>query len=253
MAEKIKKYNIKLPSGDVINVKNLFEILKVISTTGKTFTEENLIKTGSPIGEGNLSRILSYLKYLGFILETRGLEDSNGEQKKTQKWHQVDNTEMFDLFYDFKAGREESAKQRFREVIKNHDLYQGIKEELIKNNPAPTLLDLENYYKSKSPGKTPGYYQRGVRFTILLLSFCNLITKEGNYFKLIESQEEKERGSPEENSTEEIREKEKISLKENKYIVNIFGENAKFEFPLNNPSDIEDIEAVLNIIRKKLN
>lgn len=251
MKIKSKEYNIKLPSGDVVTIKNLLEVSKIIARTGKNFTEKHILENNSPVNEKSLFRILSYLKYLGLIYDTREIETKEGKERKIQKWNQRDTSKAVDFFYALKAGREQVAHDKFSELVKLNDLFLGIKEELINKNPSPTQLDLENYFRKKNPGKNPRYYQRGVSFALSLLSSCDLIIKEGNAFKLSESEKEnleKEDSPPPKNE----KEPSKIDLENNKYIVNINGKDANFQISVNELTDVDDVEAILNIIRKKL-
>jgi hypothetical protein len=242
-----KEYTIKLPSGDVVTVKNIFEVAKLISKTGKDFSEKHLLDNGAPVNEKSLFRILSYLKYLGLIYDTRENQNIEGKEKKTQRWHQRDSSKVADIFYSLKAGRDEVAKEKFIEIIKSHDLYLGIKEELIKNNPFPTELDLENFFRKKNPGNNPTYYQRGIRFVLSLLSFCGLIIKEGNNFKLSEMEQQ----IPKEKSQENIQ-PEESNLNGSKYSIVLKGGDLNLQFSINGLSDIDDVETILNILRKKL-
>ncbi len=249
MKNKEKPYNIKLPSGDAVTVKNLFDISKIIAQTGKSFSEEHILAKDSPINKNSLFRVLAYLKYIGLIFETREIQRINGEDKKIQKWHQKDSSKIVDFFYALKAGREATAKEKFVEIIESHDLFLGIREELMKGNPSPTKLDLENYFKKKNPMKSPNYYQRGVRFFLSLLTFCNLIKKEGDTFRLIQQEKSKEENAEEENVETEP---EESFIGEHKFIAHVYGKDTNFKIPLNDVSDIEDLEVMLKIIRKKL-
>jgi nitrate reductase NapAB chaperone NapD len=40
--------------------------------------------------------------------------------------------------------------------------------------------------------------------------------------------------------------------KENKFIVTITGKNTNFEVPINNMKDFEDLEGILDVLKKKL-
>lgn len=248
----MKQYNLKLPSSAVITIKNIWEILSIISKTGKVFTEADLIKNNSPVNEKNLFRILAYLKYLGFIFEKRERETVNGKEQFSQRWFEEEKKDISDFFFLLRDNRETEAKKIFIKIMNNHDLYLSIKEELIKERPSATLIELKDFFRNKAPGKTPGYYDTAVKFVIDLLLSCELITKEGNIFKLsrVTQKEIKEELSQEQ--PKPIQQKNKIDLANNKYMITIVGESHNFEFPINNLSDIDDVEAILNIIKKKL-
>lgn len=251
MKTKAKEHNVKLPSGDVVTVKNLLEISKIIANTGKSFEEKNILDNKSPVNKSNLFRVLSYLKYLGLIYDSREIQKVDGKDRKTQKWHQRDTSKTSEFFYNLKASRDEIAKEKFIEIIRAHDIFLGVKEELIPKISEPTELDLENYFKNKVPGKNPKYYQRGIRLVLSLLSYCELIVKEGNIFRLISS-EEGPAITPSEDESKEDK-KSSLNVGKNRFVVQIKGEkDTNFQFAINELTDIDDVNAILEIIRKKL-
>ncbi|MFH0831898.1 MAG: hypothetical protein V1886_03485 [archaeon] len=253
MENKMKEYNLKLPSSSIVNLKSSWEVLKIISKTGKTFTDKDVVKNGSPINENNLFRVLSYLKYLGLLVEKREREVINGKEESVQRWMQEDNKDVTEFFFLLRDNREEEAKKILIELIKKHDLFLSIKDELINGHPSITVIDLKDFFRKKIPEKSPSYYDNGIKFTIDFLLFCKLIFTEGNIIKLKEQESKHEEKKEEPQGREQTNEaKKNITLGENKYIVSIFGKNTNFEFPINQNSDIEDVEAILNIIRKKL-
>jgi len=243
----MKEYSLKLPSSSIVTLKSSWEILNVISKTGKSFTDKDVVKNGSPINEKNLFRILSYLKYLGFLIEKREKEMINGQETSVQRWVQGENKEISEFFFLLRDNREDEAKKIFIELIKKHDLFLSIKDELINGHPSITVIDLKDYFRKKVSDKSPNYYDNGVKFTIDLLLFCRLIFTEGNIIKLKEITENNNEDSRDKNNT-----KIDTQLSENKYIISILGKNTNFEFPVNQLSDIADVEIILNIIKKKL-
>lgn len=254
MEVKTKEYSLKLPSSAVVTVKNVWEVLGIISKTGKVFTEADLIKNNSPVNEKNLFRILSYLKYLGFVYEKRERENINGKEQVSQRWFEEEKKDITDFFFYLRDNRESEAKKIFIKIVKQNDLYNSIKDELIKQRPSTTIIELKDFFRNKNPGKTPGYYDTGVKFVVELLLFCNLITKEGNIVKLLEEKAELQKIDILSDKKETNLNLPKKEIGNNKYFISIVGENNhNFEFPINNLSDIEDVESILNIIKKKLN
>jgi len=249
----MKQYSLKLPSSSVVNLKSSWEILKIISRTGKIFTDKDVVKNGSPINENNLFRVLSYLKYLGLLIEKREKEIVNGKEESVQKWIQEDNKDVTELFFLLRDNREEEAKNLFTELIKKNDLFLSIKEELISGHPSITLIDLKDFFRRKNSGKSPSYYDNGVKFTIDLLLFCKLILIEGNIIKLRGQENIVSESKNERELKKDSTEKTKVILGENKYMISVVGKDTNFEFPINQISDIEDVEAILTIIKKKLN
>lgn len=259
MENKMRVYNVKLPSSTAyVTVKNLWKISKVIANTGKTFTIKDLVDNNSPINEKNLFRILSYLKYLGFVNEKREKVNVEGKEENLQKWLQNEKREIADFFFFLQDNRDVEAKRIFVEVISKHDLFLSVKEELLGQHPTATLVDLKDFLRKKVPGKSPDYYTNGSKFVIDLLSDCNLIVIEGNYdkFNLVgkKRSEELEKEPKKIEVAKTIKgESDNISLGKNKYIIKIFGDDINFEFPINKVEDLEDMDPILNIIKKKFN
>jgi len=250
MIKQNKNYNVKVPSSSAVTMGNTWEILKVISKTGRVFLDSDLVKNGSPVNEKNLFRILSYLKYLGFIYERR--ERVEKGQSAIQRWYENESKEIKDFFFFLRDGRENQAKEIFIKIIFGHDLFKAISSELLDSRPS-TKLELKDYFRRKLPDKSVGYYDNGVKVTLDLLKFCNLIEEDGNFFKLKKSKQ----SSPEEEtakivSPEKQKETVKRDLGNNKYHITITGEDTNFEFPINNFNDLVDVEAILGIIKRKL-
>ena len=85
MEGKTTTSKIKLPSNSgVLNVKTLWDTIKTISSTGNTFTIQQLISRGLYTKvDDYISRNLSYLKYLGFVKEIRE-KDGKGKHSTTR-------------------------------------------------------------------------------------------------------------------------------------------------------------------------
>ncbi|HLD89402.1 MAG TPA: hypothetical protein VI911_00020 [Patescibacteria group bacterium] len=254
MENKIKIYNLKVPSSPVVTINNCWEILKIVSRTGKVFLDTDLVKGGSPVNEKNLFRILSYLKYLGFLYEKREKEEVNGKIINTQRWFENEKSEITDFFFFLRDNRENEAKDIFIKIIKDHDIYNAIANDLLKTRPSATKIELKDYLRRKLPGKRPGYYDVGVKATLEILKFCELIKVEGNIFSLVEQKLEMRKETlkveAEESELEGVSNKK--DLGRNKYIISIYGENTNFQFPINNKEDIIDVETILGIIKRKL-
>ena len=254
MEIKMKQYSLKLPSSSIVNLKSMLEILKIISKTGKVFTDMDIVKNNSPVNEKNLFRVLAYLKYLGFLYEKRERESINGKEQSVQRWYEEDKKEVSEFFFLLRDNREEESKKIFIEIIKKNDIYLSIKEELVKDKPSTTLIELKDYFRKKIPNKSPNYYNNGIKFVIGLLRYCGLITQEGNIIKLVETDKKETYvgHNREKKEKEDTEDKNDINLGDNKYFISIIGKNTKHEFPINETSDIEDVEMILKIIGKKL-
>lgn len=193
MEGKIKSYDLKLPSlAVIVTPKNIWETSICIANFGKSFTDDELAKTGTPINEKNLSRILSYLRYLGFLKATKDKVNPNSLKGAVQIWSQSDNKEVQDFYYYLQDGRMDEAKKIFNRTIKQNDIFQAVKNELFNNNRVVTETDLRDYFRRKIQNKSINYYKNGTHFVINLFLFCEIIFKENNKLKLSDSDDHSE-------------------------------------------------------------
>ena len=179
-----KKFKIKLPSNPgIVTPDTLWKVLKTISKTGDTFTKDNLISCGLYTKvDDHIRRNLAYLKYLGIIEESRGKVDG----KNLQKFNVQSNEEVKGVVYEIKASREDEAKNKWGNLLKNHELYKAIKNNFFKGEKIKTLIDLEHFLRFENPDKSPAYYQNGGNFIVKLLSETGLITKKENNIEINE-------------------------------------------------------------------
>lgn len=254
MESEIKKYNLKVPSSGVVSMSSCWETLKIISKTGKVFLDADLVRNGSSVNEKSLFRVLAYLKYLGFLYEKREKEKSNGDVVNVQRWFESESSEVTDFFFFLRDGRDQEAKDIFIKIIKNHDLYLAVANDLLKSRPSATKIEFKDYLRRKLPNKSVWFYDFGVKVILDLLIFCKLIKVEGNIFTLSEQkQEEEQEPSKDEKDDEPAKEETpKKDLGSNKYIISIYGESTNFQFPINNQEDMIDVEAIIGIIKRKL-
>jgi hypothetical protein len=251
MEENIKEYDLKLPSDpNVVTPNNIWKTAIVIANFGKIFTDEELTKNGSPVNEKNLFRILSYMRYLGLLVEKREKTAAGGKSKTIQRWLQADDKEVQDYFHYLSGNRLDEAKRIFIDLIKKHDLYKAIKTDLLHEQRIITEADLRDYFRRKIPGKSAKYYQKGSHFVIRFLSdFCNLIMKEGNKIKLREIPYKSAILSDDINNIGE----KPAETGNSKFIIRIEGsDGTSFKYLINRKSDLDDVGSLINIIRKKL-
>lgn len=166
---------IKLPSNWMtVNPDSIWRYLITISKAGNTFNKEQLIKAGLyTSNDDNISRNLSYLKYLEIIEEERG-------KGKDQRFKVIDSKKVKDLLYELKANREELARNRFKEYLKEHILFTTLKSDFFQNDTLKTLNELEHFLRDGLPNKAPQYYQKGGEFLIKLLQLSGLAKLDGN-------------------------------------------------------------------------
>ena len=78
------------------------------------------------------------------------------------------------------------------------------------------------------------------------------LKKKTHTGRIIKNKEQKRKQKADKIENKNHEEEIKVELSNNKYLISIIGENTNFKFPINEASDIEDVETILKIIRKKL-
>jgi hypothetical protein len=241
---------IKLPSNwAIVTTDSIWKHLNTISKTGDTFNKEQLVKSGLyTSNEDNISRNLSYLKFLGFIEEER----SKG---KDQRFRVMDEKTVKDLFYELKASREENAKQKFKKHIQNHPLYATVRDAFFNGSTHKTLNDLEHFLRDGITGKAPQYYQKGGEFLMKLLSMATLVQLNGSEIILMDDLENNKKDELI-TKKEEIEDKEKkveekvdAGTKSSHYSVKITTPDINVEIKIKSMRHIALIESLISTIK----
>ena len=254
---------IKLPSNwMLVNPDSIWKFLVAISKTGNVFNKDQLIKTGLyTSNDDNISRNLSYLKYLGIIEEERGKD-------KDQRFKVLDKGSIKNILYELKAGREQDAKRKLKEHLQGHPLFQTLKDEFFKSDNTKTLHELEHFLKDGIPGKGPQYYQKGGEVLIKILSLVSLAHLNGNEIKFDNQDDEAQDAFEIDNSSMAaiITQDEKKAIvpiqktffeeaqiiPSEKYLVRFTGPGMNAEYEIQEEDDLVIVEATLAKIKKKL-
>lgn len=256
---------IKLPSSwMLVNPDSIWRYLQAISRSGSVFNKEQLIKAGLyTSSEDNISRNLSYLKYLGIIEEERG-------RGKNQRFKVIDQLQIRDILYELKANRENEAVQKFKDYLKGHLLFQTLKDEFFKHVRSKTFTELEHFLKDGIPGKTPQFYQKGGQFLMKLLSFASLATISGNDIELDGLNDEDEVAQADVGSENAIdasfqktdqndhfpalnqKYEDAELVVSDKYVVQFIGPGMNARYEIREEDDLIIVDATLTKIKKKL-
>jgi len=251
---------IKLP-----NVKrgiiptSIWSTLEAIAETGSIFTSEQLsVSKKVPTKSADtLSRILSYLKYLGIVNETR--------KDKEQKFSLVKDKEVNDLIYEIKANRTNEAKAKWHSILGNHPMIKFINDKFFHDNSDKTFIDLEHFLKEQQPGEAPSYYQQGGIALMMLFEEAGFVSINGNRIipanKEEPLNEEVEEDSVSEDTTQvevyaskepNIMPSTAVTLKD-EYRIIITSPNFRFDVKIETPSQLALAENALQTIRAELN
>lgn len=173
-----KSGSLVIPSDpSKVTVENLWRVMNVITRIGRTFQKEDI--TGHPDSPYTdkiaIGRILSYLKYLGIITETREKgEREEGKAQRIQKFAVTDKAQKF--YYLLQDGRKESAMTEWSKFMMDHDLYKIITKELLTQTKKTTIRELQDVIWKAYGGKhRSSFYRNGAEFIAELLSNANLV------------------------------------------------------------------------------
>lgn len=244
-------HEIKLPSADVVTVDNLWQFILAITST--KFTQQQLQSSLKTFSMNSIMRILAYLKYLNYLKESREEEVQGGKKIKVQYF--IVNKDLplvNDIQYEVKADRKEEAKEKWHQLIREHDLSRLIIGEFFVSEKSKTKIDLENFLKGRKElvGKQPSYYQYGVSFILKLLSQAGILSVTSNNINLnrIEIIDKGLMGS---DSVKEENEGQQAPSGKG-YKVTIVGPDLNTSMDIIEEFDIEIINKFLEKIKKKL-
>lgn len=175
----IKKLDtLTIPSDpSKVTVENLWRVMNVITKTGRTFRKEDI--TGHPDSPFTdkiaIGRILSYLKYLGIVSESRErVEGEEGKVQRIQKFTVTDKAQKF--YYLLQDGRKEGAMTEWSKLIMDHDLYKVVTHELLSQVKKTTIRELQDVIWRAYGGKhLSSFYRNGAQFIAELLSNAGLV------------------------------------------------------------------------------
>lgn len=251
----VSSHEIKLPSADVVTADNLWQF--VLAITSVKFTQRQLQGSLKTFSMNTIMRILAYLKYLNYLKESREEETQGGKKTKVQYFIvNKDQPLVNDIQYDVKAGsREEDAKKKWHQLIREHNLSRIIAEEFFSSEGTKTKIDLENFLKARKElsGKQPSYYQYGVNFILKLLGQAGLLSVVGSNINLTairKTDKELDAGEAAQEETKEGKADQKSSNKT--YKVTIVGPDLNTSMDIIEEFDIEIVNKFLEKIKNKL-
>lgn len=174
LSETLSVHNLKIPSDtSKVTVDNLWRVMNVITKIGRLFVKEDITKhPDSPFtDEVAIGRILAFLKYLEIVNEER--EKIEGVAKRIQKFTITDKAQKF--YYLLQDGRREGALGEWSKLIKEHDLYKIVNQELLSKTKKMTIRELQDLiWKSYGGKHRSEFYRNGAEFIAELLNNANL-------------------------------------------------------------------------------
>lgn len=170
--------NLVVPSdASKVTVENLWRTMNAITKIGRVFQKKDIAShPDSPFtGQIDIGRILSYLKYLGIISESREkIKDKEGKVQRIQKYKVTEKAQKF--YYLIQSGRKEEAMAEWSNLIKDHDLYKIVAEELLSQTKKTTIRELQDIIWEAYGGKhQSSFYRNGAEFVAELLDNAELV------------------------------------------------------------------------------
>ncbi|MEW6748599.1 MAG: hypothetical protein AB1295_02750 [Candidatus Micrarchaeota archaeon] len=244
--EENKQYDIKLPSHGSITFDKIWDVCKTIARTGRTFTVKDLLDHNPPSSNGDfLSRILSYLRYLGIVEEKRVKTEVGGAIETLQRWQVKDDKKAQEMIFLLEDNREQEALGLFREVLKTQDIYVGLKKEKFEGGQrrAITLVELKDFLRTHNEGKKATSYTTGAEFLRDMLVKSGLGSADGNKLILTEEVTEPKLEAEETVETKNTNEQKKIEGAQ--LMFSLKGKGMNFEFPIESSEDLEGAKEIL--------
>jgi len=176
--DEMQERKLVIPSDpSKVTVENLWRVLNVIVKIGRTFQNEDIAKhPDSPYTDKiALGRILSYLKYLGVITESRERSQmKEGKPEIVQKFKVTDAASK--LYYFLQDGRRDDAMSEWANLIKSHVLFRSIRDELLSSSSKTTIRELQDAVWRAYGGKHQStFYRNGAEFIAELLDNAGLV------------------------------------------------------------------------------
>lgn len=173
-----KSGNLVVPSDpSKVTVENLWRTMNAITKIGRVFQKEDIARhPDSPYtGKIDIGRVLSYLKYLGIISESREkIKDEEGKAQRIQKFMVTEKAQRF--YYLIQGGRKEEAMAEWSNLIKDHDLYKIVAKELLSQTKKTTIRELQDIIWKAYGGKhQSSFHRHGAEFVAELLGNAELV------------------------------------------------------------------------------
>jgi len=181
---------LMVPSAaSIVTVENLWRIMNVITKIGRTFQKEDIVNhPDSPYTDKvAIGRILSYLKYLGFITEKREKVEAKDGAQFVQKFTITETANK--LYYLLQDGRREEMMKEWHDLMEKHDLYRIVQNELLSQTKKATIRELQDVIWKAYGGKhQSSFYKEGAEFIAELLDNARLVEydKANGYISQIE-------------------------------------------------------------------
>lgn len=184
MADELPVSELEVPSDPhAVNVNALIDFLFTLPQLGREFTRKAAEDHDETPAKTTLPRILSYLKYLGLIVENRIRTQDNGETTTIQKYSLTESGK--ELFYLIEGGRTDEFEEAWRRHLKETPAFQVVYQNKLKEHPSLPLIELQDMvYEAKGRSVSADFARSGARFLALLFEDAGLVEYDSSEDKI---------------------------------------------------------------------
>lgn len=175
--ELIAKTELKIPSDlRVVKVESLWKVIACLRQAGEKMEIDFVIEKGnfSPSEKGAMNRILSYLKYLGILNESRETKIIEGNKINLQYFYISDDARK--LSSKIALGRKDEVNDIWANILRNSTLYKVLYAYYLEKYGEITKYGLESLIEEAYEHKIrPEQIKDGAQFIINLFESGNVL------------------------------------------------------------------------------
>ena len=185
MKTRMKAPKLKIPSHvDMVTPKNLWKLILIFPTLSNIFERKDIVNNEKfPLNnEIATSRVISYMKYLGVLIEERGQIETDGNIIKKQYFRL---TKKGQRLKETALMNQEDLFNVWKQILKESELYKALvtTDEFQKQNQISisVLKKLLVNSFSKKVEKTKERLTQAEKYMIRFLKENELFEVDGNY------------------------------------------------------------------------
>lgn len=189
MEEEFNTYKLRVPSQmDLVSITNIRKFIDIFHQLPDTFTNLDIanIKEYPLNNDDAISRLLSYIKYLGLITEERIKEIKNGERVNIQNFHLTDLGKELKKVALYEPN---NLDKQWKYCLQNSELYNAITQNKEYQNwnhvSKTTLRKLLGESFSKKVKDKKERIDKAEDYLISFVKEFKLFSFDGNYLKPI--------------------------------------------------------------------
>lgn len=182
-AEVRKMYeDLEVPSDPRVTVSQIKGFIQLLPKLGREFSRNSAESLPGAPGKSNLPRILSYLKYLGILTESR-VRSGKDSEESIQRFTLTDFGKA--LYYHVESGRQEEFAKTWKGGIQSLPVFEVVYQAKFAQHPKLTMNELQDMvYESKNRSVSATWARAGAEFLASLYADAGLVEYDVNGEKL---------------------------------------------------------------------